>query len=131
MQQTAINPWPWSLNFGYHQGLVIDGAQRQLFISGQAATDKDGNPLHPSDMRAQMQVMMANLEMVLAGAEMTLSHLVMLRLYSVNVDDTLQHYDMIAERLAAFDVKPTMTLLGVTRLAMAPLLCEVDAIAVA
>ena len=58
--------------------------------------------------------MMANLEMVLAGAEMTLGHLVMLRLYSVNVDDTLQHYDMIAERLAAFDVKPTMTLLGVT-----------------
>ena len=130
MQQTAINPWPWSLNFGYHQGLAIEGAQRQLFISGQAATDKEGNPLRPSDMRAQRQVMMADLEMFLAGAEMTLGHLVMLRLYSDNVDDTLQHYDMIAERLAAFDVKPTMTLLGVTRLAMAPLLCEVDAIAV-
>lgn len=130
MPQTAINPWPWSLNFGYHQGLVIDVAQRQLFISGQAATDKEGNPLHPSDMRAQLHVMMDNLEMVLAGTKMDISHLVMLRLYSVDVDETLQQYDVIADRLSAFNVKPPMTMLGVTRLAMASLLCEIDAIAI-
>ena len=81
-------------------------------------------------MRTQLHVMMDNLEMVLAGAKMDISHLVMLRLYSVDVDETLQQYDVIADRLAAFNVKPPMTMLGVTRLAMASLLCEIDAIAI-
>ena len=30
MKKTAVNPWPWSLNFGYNQAEMLVGANRHL-----------------------------------------------------------------------------------------------------
>ncbi|MBT5295112.1 MAG: RidA family protein, partial [Octadecabacter sp.] len=33
MKRTAVNPWNWSLNLGYNQAEIIDGATRQLIVA--------------------------------------------------------------------------------------------------
>lgn len=130
MQRTDVNPWSWSLKYGYVQGLVLEGARRDLVLSGQTAVDAEGTPQHPGDMRGQITLALANLEAVLAAAGMGLGNLKKLTVYTTDVDATLQHWDVIGSRLAACGVAPPMTLLGVTRLAMSPLLVELDASAV-
>ena len=130
MQRTDVNPWAWSLNYGYVQGLVLEGARRELVFSGQTAVDAEGNPQHAGDMRGQLALAMANLEAVLAAAGMGLGNLRKLTVYTVDVDATLQNWDVIGARLAAGGIAPPMTLLGVARLAMPTLLVELDASAV-
>lgn len=130
MQRTDVNPWSWSLNYGYVQGLVLEGARRELVFSGQTAVDAEGNPQHAGDMRGQMALALANLEAVLGAAGMGLGNLKKLTVYTVDVDATLQNWDVIAARLGACGIAPPMTLLGVSRLAMTPLLVEFDAAAV-
>jgi hypothetical protein len=62
-----INPWPWSLKLGSDQAQVVEGHQRQLVCSGQDAVDADGNPQHPGDMAAQLELALDNLEAVAQG----------------------------------------------------------------
>jgi len=35
VKRTPVNPWSWSLNFGYNQAEVVEGANRQLICAGQ------------------------------------------------------------------------------------------------
>lgn len=130
MQRTDVNPWSWSLKYGYVQGLVLEGARRELVISGQTAVDAEGNPQHAGDMRSQLALALANLEAVLGAAGMGLGNLGKLTVYTVDVDATLQNWDVIGARLGANGVAPPMTLLGIARLAMPTLLVEIDASAV-
>jgi enamine deaminase RidA (YjgF/YER057c/UK114 family) len=70
-ERTTINPWSWSLRLGFDQAQLIEGHQRQLVCSGQDAVDADGNPQHPGDMAAQLELALDNLQAVLAAADMT------------------------------------------------------------
>ncbi|MEM7321334.1 MAG: Rid family hydrolase, partial [Pseudomonadota bacterium] len=72
MKRTPINPWDWSLALGYNQAEVISGTSRQLICAGQTAVDGNGNPQHPGDMRAQIELALDNLETVLTRAGMDL-----------------------------------------------------------
>jgi hypothetical protein len=38
MQHTAINPWEWSLQFGFNQAESIQGHERVLVCSGQTSS---------------------------------------------------------------------------------------------
>ena len=127
MQRTPINPWSWSQGFGYNQGEVIEASRRHLSIAGQTAVDGDGQPQHADDMRAQMQLALANVEAVLSAADMGLENLTKLQVYTVDIDATLQNWDVIAASLGAAGVAPPVTLLGVTRLAWAELQIEITA----
>ncbi|NEE32481.1 RidA family protein, partial [Streptomyces sp. SID7982] len=53
MERTAVNPVTWSVDLGFHQGELVSGQSRTLYIAGQTATGKDGKPLHDGDMAAQ------------------------------------------------------------------------------
>lgn len=46
MKRTSMNPWTWSQDFGFSQGELLEHPRRQLWCSGQAATDADGAPQH-------------------------------------------------------------------------------------
>lgn len=131
MQRTAINPWDWSLKFGYHQAERIDGATRQLICAGQTAVDAHGAPQHPGDMRAQMALALDNLMAVLAAAGMGPADVIRLRVYSTDVDASLPNFDLFGQRFGAAGVAPPMTLVGVTRLAIPGLMFEVEATAAA
>jgi enamine deaminase RidA (YjgF/YER057c/UK114 family) len=131
MKRTAVNPWNWSLNLGYNQAEIIDGATRQLIVAGQIAVDENGAPQHIGDMRGQIGLALDNLEAVLAGADMDLSNIIKLGVYATDVDEALKNFDLMGMRFGPFQVSPPMTLLGVTRLAILGLLFEIEATAAA
>jgi enamine deaminase RidA (YjgF/YER057c/UK114 family) len=130
MQRTAVNPWPWSLQYAYNQGEVIEGPRRMLICAGQTATDANGAPVHGGDIAAQFTLALDNLDSVLAAGGMTLGDVVRLTIYTTDVDALLPHYGLLAERLTGADVMPPATLLGVVRLAFPELLVEIEATAI-
>lgn len=129
MERTPVNPWDWSLKFGFNQGEVIQGHRRELICSGQTAMDADGKPQHAGDMRSQLSMALDNLETVLAGAGMTLANVVCLNIYTTDVDELLTHVEVLVTRLDAAGIAPPSTLLGVTRLAFPELMIELEATA--
>ena len=129
MKRTAVNPWSWSLNFGYNQAELLVETNRQLVCAGQTAVDADGNPQHPANMRNQMALALDNLEAVLSAGDMGLADVIRLTIYSADVDETLKNFDVLGSRFGSADVSPPMTLLGVTRLAIPQLMFEIEATA--
>jgi enamine deaminase RidA (YjgF/YER057c/UK114 family) len=128
MNRTDVNPWSWSRNFGFDQAELVEGQRRQLVCSGQTSVDADGNPQHPGDMAAQINLALDNLEAVLARAGMTFVNLVRLNAYTTDVDAFLDHFAIVSDRLGT--ARFASTLLGVARLAGPDLLIELEATAV-
>jgi enamine deaminase RidA (YjgF/YER057c/UK114 family) len=131
VERTAVNPWTWSLSFGFNQGELVSEPSRVLFCAGQTSVDADGASQHPGDMGAQVALAADNLEAVLRDAGMTLANVVRLNMYTTDVDDFLANYGVLAERTSAAGVAPAGTLLGVARLAFPELMIELEATAVA
>ncbi|MEU4834899.1 RidA family protein [Streptosporangium sp. NPDC023615] len=131
MERTAVNPWTWSARLGYDQGEIVSGHTRTLYCAGQTAMSGDGEPRHAGDMAAQLALSLDNLEAVLGEAGMSLSNLVRLNVYATDVDRLIEHYGVLASRLAAARVRPPATMLGVTRLAIPDLMVELEGTAVA
>jgi len=131
VERTAVNPVAWSVEMGFNQGEDVSGNTRTLYISGQTAMNADGKPEHDGDMAAQLALSIDNLEAVLTDAGMSLANLVRLNVYTTDVDLLFQHYDVLAARLGAAAVAPTMTMLGVARLAIPTLMIELEGTAVA
>jgi enamine deaminase RidA (YjgF/YER057c/UK114 family) len=122
-----INPWSWSINLGFDQAELIEGHQRQLVCSGQDAVDADGNPQHPGDMGAQLEMALDNLEGVLAAADMSLADVVRLNVYATDLDEYLKHFASVNDRFGGN--RYATTLLGVAQLP-AQLLVMLEATAV-
>lgn len=131
VERTAVNPWQWSLQFGFNQGEVVEGATRVLFCAGQTSVDGDGTPQHPGDMAAQIGVAADNVEAVLGEAGMGWRNVVRLNFYTTDVDAFIANAAVLAERTGAAGVAPPGTLLGVARLAFPQLMVELEATAVA
>ncbi|WP_166969045.1 RidA family protein [Brevibacterium atlanticum] len=131
MKRTAVNPVTWSQEMGFNQGEVVSGEAQTLYISGQTAMNKDGRPEHEGDIAAQLGLAVANLEAVLADANMSLANLVRLNVYTTDVDALFPHYGVLAGKLGTAGVAPTTTMLGVSRLAIPGQMVELEGTAVA
>ncbi len=131
LSRTPVNPWQWSVAMGFNQAEVVEGATRYLVCSGQTAMSPDGTPQHAGDMAAQVMMALDNVEAVLAGADMTLSHVVRINIYTTDVDGFFACYGSMVERFARAGVRPASTLLGISRLAFPELMVELEATAVA
>ena len=131
IERTAINPVTWSIPMGFNQGELVSGQTRTLYVSGQTAMDGDGRPQHDGDLAGQLALSLDNVEAVLQKAGMSLADVVRLNVYTTDVDALFEHYGVLAGRLAAATAAPTTTMLGVTRLAIAGQLVELEATAVA
>jgi enamine deaminase RidA (YjgF/YER057c/UK114 family) len=129
MERKIINPWKWQDQFGFVQANWIGGFQHVLICSGQTATDAEGRPSHPGDMRGQLNISLDNLETVLRQAGFTLADIVRMNYYTTDVDRFFESYEVVATRLAEARCKPASTLLGVQRLAFPELLVELEATA--
>jgi enamine deaminase RidA (YjgF/YER057c/UK114 family) len=81
VERRMVNPWTWQDNFGYSQAIEVSGAQRTIYCAGQTSTDGEGNPVHPEDMRAQINYAFDNLETVLRESGAGLSDVVRLNYY--------------------------------------------------
>lgn len=131
VQRTAVNPVTWSVKMGFNQGELVSGHTRTLYCSGQTAMNGDGEPQHAGDMAAQLALSVDSLEAVLGEAGMSLADLVRLNVYTTDVDLLFRHYGVLASRLGAAGVAPSMTMLGVARLAIPDLMVELEGTAVA
>jgi enamine deaminase RidA (YjgF/YER057c/UK114 family) len=130
MKRTSINPVPWSLKLGFDQAVLIDGHQRQLVCGGQDAVDADGNPQHPGDMAAQLELSLDNLEAVLAAADMTLANIIRLNVYTTDFDELVKRWASLTGRFANSGGRFATSLVGVTRLFTPQLLVLLEATAV-
>jgi len=128
--RTAINPGSWSQQLGFDQAQLVEGQRRQLFVSGQDAVDADGNPQHPGDMAAQLELSVDNLEAILAAADMSLANVVRLNAYTTDFDELLKNWVTLTNRFGDSDGGFATTLLGVSRLPAPGLLVMLEATAV-
>ena len=129
MNRTPVNPWPWSLKVGYNQAEIIENANRQMICAGQTSVNAEGAPQHLGDMRSQIALALDNLEAVLQSGKMSIANVTRLSIYATDVDDAMQHFDLLGSRFGAAGIAPPMTLLGVNRLAIPGLLFEIEATA--
>jgi enamine deaminase RidA (YjgF/YER057c/UK114 family) len=127
--RVPINPWSWSIKLGFDQAQLIEGHERMLVCSGQDAVDADGNPQHPGDMAAQLELALDNLEAVLAAADMTLANVVRLNVYTTDLDEYLKHSARLDDRFGKSEGRFATSLLGVAQLP-AQLLVMLEATAV-
>ena len=123
MTRTAVNPWPWSVQFGFNQAELVENPTRWLVCSGQTSIGPDGAVQHPGDMGAQIADAMASLEALLAAADMTLANVVRVTAYVTDMDA------FIAAPREARTETWALTLIGVSRLAYPELMVELEAIA--
>ena len=128
--RTAVNPKSWSIALGFDQAQLIEGHQRVLVCSGQDAVDADGNPQHPGDMAAQLDLALDNLQDVLAAADMTIANVVRLNVYTTDFDELVAHWTRIADRFGRADGRFVTSLFGVARLFTPELLVLLEATAV-
>ena len=124
MNRTAVNPWPWSTAFGFNQAELVESPSRWLVCSGQTSIGPDGAVQHPGDMAAQIADAFANLEAVLAAADMALADVVRITAYVTDMDAFIS-----APRDEANAHPSAFTLIGVSRLAYPDLMVELEAIA--
>ena len=130
MERPTINPWRRQAQFAYSQAVGVSGAERVLFCAGQRSVDADGRPLHPGDMRAQLNQALDNLQAILAAVGWSLSDVVRLNYYTTDVDQLYANWDVVETRVAQGASPPVGTLVGVSRLVLPDLLVEIEATAV-
>jgi enamine deaminase RidA (YjgF/YER057c/UK114 family) len=126
--RTAINPSSWSINLGFDQAQLIEGHQRLLFCSAQDAMDADGNPRHPGDMAAQLDLSLDNLQAVLAAADMTLDNVVRLNFYSTDIGGLFANFQRVNDRFGT--ARYATTVLGVAQLPVPEFVVMLEATAV-
>lgn len=131
MDTKAVNPWTWQDALAFSQGVETQDARRLLFVAGQASVDAEGNAVHAGDMAAQMNQAFDNLEAVLAQAGLAITNVVRLNYYVTDIEAFANAGATIAARLESLAVKPSGTLLGVSRLYHPELLIEMEATAAA
>ena len=76
--------------------------------------DADGNPQHPGDLAAQLELSVDNLEAVMAAADMTLANIVRLNFYARDVDELFKQFSRVNERFG--DSRYATTVLGAGQL---------------
>lgn len=120
MKKSDINPFSW-----------VESPPRILFVSGQTAMFDTGEPQHPGDMRAQIELTLVNVRTVLEAAGMNLSDVVQLNTHVTDIEQfQAEAADVLEREFAAADVSPPAVLSQVVRLGHPGLLAEIDAIAV-
>jgi enamine deaminase RidA (YjgF/YER057c/UK114 family) len=106
--RTAVNPWPWSVAFGFNQAELVEAPTRWLVCSGQTSIGPDGQVQHAGDMAGQVAAAVDNLRTVLAAADMTVDDIVRITAYVTDMDAFIRVPRVLP--VTAF------TVLGVSRL---------------
>ncbi|AVW92001.1 RidA family protein [Celeribacter baekdonensis] len=131
METREINPWNWQDGFGFAHGREVTEASRILTLSGQCATNASGAPQHPGDMAAQLSLAVANLGEVLKQAGMTYANVQGIRIFTTDMDATLENWGSLIGPFVAVGHRPASTLVGTTRLFSPDLMVEIEATACA
>ena len=129
-----MKTYPVSPNLSTPRGyshVVSTSGGRTIYVAGQIAMDKDGKVVGVGDLRAQTTQVFENVKAALAAAGATLSDVVKQNTYIVNLNaEALPVIREVRGEYFPAENPPASTLVGVTALAFADLLIEVEVIAV-
>ena len=129
-----MKTYPVSPNLSTPRGyshVVSTSGGRTVYVAGQIAMDKDGKVVGVGDLRAQTTQVFENVKAALAAAGATLSDVVKQNTYIVNLNaEALPVIREVRGQYFPAENPPASTLVGVTALAFADLLIEVEVIAV-
>ncbi|MGA9871265.1 MAG: RidA family protein [Rhodococcus sp. (in: high G+C Gram-positive bacteria)] len=110
------------------QCVVVTGADRTLYLSGQTAITPDGQFEGIGDVDAQIRLSFENIRLIMSAAGGTLDNVVKLTVYFVDLGHLDTYTGILGELFPAS--RPAQTVVEVSRLAMPELLIEIDATAV-
>ncbi len=132
MPKEYINPdslFP-SLEYGFSQ-LVTASGRKTIYISGQTAWDAKKQIIGPGNLAKQARQALRNIQMAVEAAGGTLADVVALRIYIV--DYRPEKAEDVGSALKEFfpvENRPASTWIGVSCLAVADFLIEIEATAV-
>jgi 2-iminobutanoate/2-iminopropanoate deaminase len=112
----------------YSHVVTVSGTGKIVYIAGQLAREIDGNCVGKGDMRAQMEQTFQNLDRCLRAAGATWADVVKTNTFVTDFDEFYKCSDVRMRYFGA--ATPTSTTVGVTRLAGADFMVEIEAIAV-
>nr|WP_294873651.1 RidA family protein [uncultured Pedobacter sp.] len=115
MELTNINPWKWQDERSYSQAVEVKQAQSTLYVSGQAAINKDGISSN-EDMKSQLIQAIQNLEQVITQAGYELKNIVKLNIYTTATAELWPNFPILQEWIAKHNIKQATTLMEVTSL---------------
>lgn len=115
MEKRVINPWTWQEERSYHQAVEVTNVTGTLYISGQAAIDKEGTS-SAADMKSQLELAIKNLESVIAEAGYDCENIVRLNIYTTSSEKLWPHFEILQRWVEKHDIKQAVTMLEVTAL---------------
>jgi enamine deaminase RidA (YjgF/YER057c/UK114 family) len=127
----AINPPELGRPSGFSYAFDASG-KRSVHFSGHTALDDSGKIVGESDIAAQFEQTLHNLQATAVAAQVELTDLVKLTLFVTDVEAYKEHSAEIGAVYRRYFGShfPAMTLVGVTRLWEADAMIEIDAVAV-
>jgi enamine deaminase RidA (YjgF/YER057c/UK114 family) len=135
MEREIVQPAGFGREIGpYSHAFSVDtkSFSRLVFISGQVASDDQGQLVGKGDMRAQFAQVYSNLQRVVEAAGGTMANIVSLRTFLTRADDLPVFNECRREaypRIFPDGVYPPNTLLIIDRLVWPDLLLEIEAVA--
>ena len=129
VSKTHVSPSTMHTPFSqYSHAVSVEGAKKLIFCAGQVAGDEHGNILGPESFEAQGELVMKNLERVLAECGAKMTDVVKLVSYVCNPHDVARVRALVKKH---FPHNPPANTICVLRgLAHPNYLLEIDATAV-
>lgn len=125
-----LNPQGLTKPTGYTQVVVVAQPTQLIYVSGQTARNASGEIVGKGDLRTQVIQAMENLRTALTAAGVTMQDIIKLNYYVVNLKpDQVPIIREVRAKYLTGEHPPAATLVGVTALAGADLMVEIEAVA--
>jgi len=126
-----LNPPSLPTPRGYTQIVEVTGPCRTVYVSGQVGLDAAGKLAGaPGDFRAQAVQAFENVKQALAAVGGGFEHLAKMNVYLIDAAAHFPQFLAVRDEYVRKENPPASTLVQVGRLALEPLLLEIEAVAV-